>query len=153
MQSNFSQYEDLEVARQVFGLVKLDKKGLDELWNKYFNHAPEIKSSQYMRLKLANKIQEKAFGLTDDDTENRIKQLAKRDKSIISVNRLNKTKKFNAMVGSKIIKMYQGKPIEVLVMSDGFFYNGETYKSLSAIATKITGTRWNGLRFFGVGAE
>ena len=39
---------------------------------------------------------------------------------------------------------------EVLVINDGFSYYGETYKSLSAIATKITGTKWNGLKFFGV---
>ncbi|GHT95763.1 hypothetical protein FACS1894122_13550 [Alphaproteobacteria bacterium] len=54
------------------------------------------------------------------------------------------------MVGTKIIKEYKGKLIEVLVVNNGFSYSGEIFKSLSAIATQITGTKWNGLKFFQV---
>ena len=43
-----------------------------------------------------------------------------------------------------------GKKYEVTAISDGYCYNGKVYKSLSAIANEITGTRWNGKRFFGV---
>ena len=50
----------------------------------------------------------------------------------------------------KIVKDYNGTLLEVLVVQDGFAYNGEVFKSLSAVAKKITGTNWNGLRFFGV---
>jgi hypothetical protein len=54
------------------------------------------------------------------------------------------------MIGTKIMKEYKGNVIEVLVVPDGFSYAGEIYKSLSSIATRITGTKWNGLKFFGV---
>jgi hypothetical protein len=37
-----------------------------------------------------------------------------------------------------------------MVVNEGFSYEGTVYKSLSAIATKIAGTKWNGLKFFGV---
>jgi hypothetical protein len=40
--------------------------------------------------------------------------------------------------------------VEVMVMEDGFAWNGQTYDSLSKVAFAITGTRWNGPRFFGL---
>ncbi len=39
---------------------------------------------------------------------------------------------------------------EVEVAKDGFEYNGQKWSSLSAIATKITGTKWSGPKFFGL---
>jgi Protein of unknown function (DUF2924) len=38
----------------------------------------------------------------------------------------------------------------VMVMADGFAWNGQTYDSLSKVAFAITGTKWNGPRFFGM---
>ena len=52
--------------------------------------------------------------------------------------------------GTKFIRQWQGKAHEVEVSGSAFIYNGENYKSLSAIARKITGTQWNGKLFFGV---
>ena len=54
------------------------------------------------------------------------------------------------IAGTKYIREFQGKKYEVTAISDGYYYNGKVYKSLSAIANEITGTRWNGKRFFGV---
>ena len=53
--------------------------------------------------------------------------------------------------GSIIVREYQGHIHEVVVVPDGFLWQGETYKSLSVIARKITGSNWNGPRFFGIG--
>lgn len=52
--------------------------------------------------------------------------------------------------GTKFIREYNGRKHQVLAVEQGFEYNGKIYKSLSAIANEITGTRWNGKRFFGV---
>ena len=53
--------------------------------------------------------------------------------------------------GTKLYRIWKGKQYEVMVGKDGkFIFDGETYKSLSAVARKITGTKWNGKRFFGV---
>ena len=51
------------------------------------------------------------------------------------------------IAGTKYIREFQGKKYEVTAISDGYCYNGKVYKSLSAIANEITGTRWNGKRF------
>lgn len=52
--------------------------------------------------------------------------------------------------GTKLIREWHGMVHEVTVLENGFDYRGEAYKSLSAIARKITGTRWSGPRFFGL---
>lgn len=52
--------------------------------------------------------------------------------------------------GTKLIREFRGRKYTVLVLQDGYEFNGEKYRSLSAVANKITGTRWNGKKFFGV---
>ena len=53
-------------------------------------------------------------------------------------------------VGAFLEREYRGDRITVKVLADGFEYQGRHYGSLSAIATEVTGTRWNGLAFFGL---
>ena len=52
--------------------------------------------------------------------------------------------------GSELRREYRGKTIVAKVLDNGFEFEGETYSSLSAVARAATGTRWNGLVFFGV---
>ena len=52
--------------------------------------------------------------------------------------------------GTKLIREFKGRRYSVTVLQNGYDYNGKKYKSLSAIANEITGTRWNGKKFFGV---
>jgi hypothetical protein len=54
------------------------------------------------------------------------------------------------MPGSVILKEYHGRNILVQVLDGGFEYDGRRFTSLSAIAREITGTKWNGLAFFGL---
>ena len=54
------------------------------------------------------------------------------------------------IVGTRLIREWQGVEHLVTVTSDGFDWQGRPYKSLSAIARAITGTRWNGWVFFGL---
>jgi Protein of unknown function (DUF2924) len=54
------------------------------------------------------------------------------------------------MPGTLITRNYKGRAIQVKVLRDGFEFEGEKYKSLSAVARAITGTHWNGFHFFGL---
>jgi len=56
-------------------------------------------------------------------------------------------------VGSIIVREHAGTVHEVMVTADGFCWRGETFTSLSTIALRITGTTWNGARFFGLRGE
>ena len=63
---------------------------------------------------------------------------------------INQSSKIKIAENTKFIREYNGKNHVVTALNKGFEYNGKIYKSLSAIANEITGTRWNGKRFFGV---
>lgn len=52
------------------------------------------------------------------------------------------------MPGAAITREYKGQTVEVKVLPDGFEYQGEVYRTLSAVAKAITGTHWNGYHFF-----
>ena len=52
--------------------------------------------------------------------------------------------------GTLLTRDYKGRTLQVEVLRDGFAFEGERYKSLSAVATAVTGTRWNGYLFFGL---
>lgn len=52
--------------------------------------------------------------------------------------------------GSEIVRTWKGKTYRVVVLAEGFQHAGQTYSSLSEVASDITGTNWNGPRFFGL---
>jgi hypothetical protein len=52
--------------------------------------------------------------------------------------------------GTRLVREWQGRTYEVLVLDDGFSWQGTSYRSLSAVARKITGTAWSGPLFFGL---
>lgn len=135
---------DLSIIKQVMSLQNLSLNELDKLWAKMFDAPPAFRTRNYMVPKLAYKIQELAYGGVDSETEKRLKYEA---------NHLDKDKKYSPMVGTKIVKEYKGKTHEVTVVEEGFSYGGAIFKSLSAVAQKITGTKWNGLRFFNINGE
>lgn len=76
------------------------------------------------------------------------------DKLVENYDRTQNIEKDNKVLsitdGTKLVREFKGKRYSVTVIHNGFEYNGRTYKSLSAIANEITGTRWNGKKFFGV---
>ena len=57
------------------------------------------------------------------------------------------------MPGATITREYKGQTVEVRVLPDGFEYQGEVYRTLSAVAKVVTGTHWNGYHFFMLGKK
>ncbi|MDR2723661.1 MAG: DUF2924 domain-containing protein [Holosporaceae bacterium] len=138
---------DLVVIRQIMALQNKTTKELHDLWDKMFSVPPAVASKQHMIAKLAYRMQELAYGGLDEATENKI-QAAVRE--ISKPRKINEKpyKKFLPMLGTRIVKEYRGAMHEVMVVSNGFAYAGAIYSSLSAVAQKITGTKWNGYKFF-----
>ncbi|WP_242443409.1 DUF2924 domain-containing protein [Sphingobium sp. LB126] len=56
----------------------------------------------------------------------------------------------NPVVGTRLVREWDGAEHVITVLRDGFDWQGRKYKSLSAVARTITGTQWNGYRFFGL---
>ncbi len=90
---------------------------------------------------IAYRIQEEAFGALDPKTAKLLDRMARGEKP----SELNRRLK----PGTVLIREYNGERHTVTVVPDGFVWQGSTYTSLSIIAKTITGTAWNGPRFFG----
>ena len=121
--------------------------GLDALrarWRATFGRTPPAGlTKDIIGRMLAWQIQEQAFGGLDRTTVKLLEGLAKGDKSELEGKRHLKS-------GTLLIREYRGERHTVTVVPDGFLWQGTTYGSLSTIAHQITGTKWNGPRFFGL---
>src|SRR6185437_14375034 len=99
-----------------------------------------------LRRSIAYKLQEDAYGGLDKATKRLLQQLmvqmAKTPGRIVLPRRIK--------AGAIIVRKWKGQSHRVTVLEDSFAYNGKSYESLSQIARQITGTRWNGPRFFGL---
>lgn len=103
--------------------------------------APSSASAEFLRQHLAWHLQVLQQGLKPDSLRQR---LFKKSRTKVAKHR------DQAHPGTRLIREWQGKTYEVTVLEDGYLWQGKPYRSLSQIATSITGTRWSGPRFFGV---
>ena len=131
-------------------LKKLSTNELKGLWEKLFkSEAPDWLHRSYLVKYIA---WHKAYGSLDSQTQRKLDKLVEKyeeTKGVI-LDSKQKNPTISIIPGTKLLKEFKGRKYEVLSADKGFEHNGELYKSLSAIANKITGTRWNGKKFFGV---
>ena len=109
--------------------------------------SPKAFGPDLLRRSIAHRIQEKAYGGLSRSAQRLLDQMmkayaAKLNGKIVLPRRIKP--------GSVLVREWKGKSHRVMVLADGFAYDGETYTNLSEIAVLITGTRWNGPRFFGL---
>lgn len=108
---------------------------------------PKAFGPDLLRRSIAHRIQEKAYGGLSRPTQRLLDQMmkayaAKPNGKIVLPRRIKP--------GSVLAREWKGKSHRVTVLAEGFVYEGVTYSNLSEIAGLITGTRWNGPRFFGL---
>ena len=118
-------------------------------WRDLFDSEPPQFNRRYLESRLAYRIQELAYGGLKPETVKRLEALGEqldggdRNKSRVRTDQM-------PIAGTRLIREWQGVEYVVTVTGDGFEWQGRPYKSLSAIARAITGTRWNGWVFFGL---
>ena len=100
---------------------------------------PKFRSTEMLRLLLAWRIQAVALGGLDADTR---AALSRTGRVVAEGQDLG--------IGATLQRTWNGEEQIVTVVERGFEWRGRTFKSLSAAATAIAGTRWNGPRFFGL---
>jgi hypothetical protein len=108
---------------------------------------PRAFGPDLLRRTIAHRIQEKAYGGLPRSTQRLLDQMIKTyaaqpNGKIVLPRRIKP--------GSELVRTWKGKSYRVMVMAKGFALGGKTFASLSEIASEITGTRWNGPRFFGL---
>lgn len=122
--------------------LKIDD--LRTLWRKTFKkEVSKALTKDLLARMLIWRLQEQAFRGFDRATLKVLESYAKGQP--VEAQRLRRLKP-----GTELVREYQGERHTVIVMKDGFLWRGISYKTLSSIANKITGTNWNGHRFFGL---
>jgi hypothetical protein len=108
---------------------------------------PKAFGPDLLRRSIGHRIQERAYGGLSAPARRLLDLLVKA--ALAKPNgRLELPRRIKP--GSELVRTWKGKTYRVMVMADGFAHDGRTFASLSEIATDITGTRWNGPRFFGL---
>jgi hypothetical protein len=132
-------------------LDRLPKTPIADLRSRYGElfrtEPPKAFGPDLLRRSIAHHIQEKAYGGLPASTRRLLDQLVKAVTAKPN-GRLQLPRQIKP--GSELVRTWKHKSYRVMVMADGFAYDGRRFSSLSEIATEITGTRWNGPRFFGL---
>jgi len=137
---------DNEIAR----LRGLDVGGLRARWHTMFRRrAPPHLPRHLLFRMLAYRLQADHLGDLDSET----RHLLDRSGDPIEIGRLaaeRNHRQTELRPGTLLTREWDGHLQQVMVLADGFAWNGKTYRSLSKAAFAITGSRWSGPRFFGL---
>ena len=137
------------VLAQIAALKTTPTPALKERWRQLFDSPPPTYNRKFLESRLAYRIQELAYGGLKPETVRRLEALGEQlDGGKVEVRKVRGDDR--PIVGTRLIREYQGIEHCVTVTTDGYEWQGRPYKSLSAIARAITGTRWNGPVFFGI---
>jgi hypothetical protein len=134
-------------AAQMEGVERLRLPELRTAWGDRWGDVPAFRSRDLLSRAFLYRLQAEANG----DLEARLKRELR-----LHALRFEKDRghdpgpAVNLKPGTVLVREWAGKRHEVQVIAKGFQYGGETYRSLSKVAETITGTRWNGLLFFGL---
>ena len=143
------------VLNQIAALDGLSLVALKERWRELMGTDAPAYSRRLLIRRLAYRIQELAYGGLSEEQGRQmdeILQAAGGDGKASPRGRSmrEKRKPGQPVPGTRLLREWRGQRHEVLVGERGFEFGGRRYRSLSAIANDITGTRWNGPAFFGL---
>ena len=138
-----------DISREALSrLPKLDLTELREEWYRLYkaDASPHLSRELLVRA-VAYRMQEVARGGLRPEPQRQLRQIVQELKQTGAA-----AKRFRPQLkpGTRLIREWQGRTYEVVVLDDGFSWQGTRYRSLSAIARQITGTAWSGPLFFGL---
>jgi hypothetical protein len=137
------------VLAQLAALPEKTLPELKQLWRDLYDREPPSGNKPFMIKRLSYRIQELAHGGLSARAEAKLNVLIeeedRRARGLPVVRKGDRP-----IAGTRLIRQWQGVEHCVTVLDDGVEYDGAKYRSLSAIARAITGTRWNGPAFFGL---
>jgi hypothetical protein len=132
-------------TKQILSLDQKSTKELIEMYVKLYCEKPNVRSKSQLIRKIAYRLQELEYDFLPDKY---VKKLEFYADQMSKGKSFCKMEHFKPINGTRICKEYKGITYEVETVPEGFLCNGFVYKSLSALATKITGNRTNGPLFF-----
>jgi hypothetical protein len=137
------------VLAQLADLKTMAMPALKQRWRDLCEGEPPPYNRRFLESRLAYRIQELAYGGLRPETVERLVALGEQlDGGNAAVRK--RPADSRPIAGTQLIREWKGVEHRVTVRSDDFEWRGRPFKSLSAVARAITGTRWNGLVFFGL---
>jgi Protein of unknown function (DUF2924) len=149
MQTSFdAQATDPAVEAELDRLPSMPIVTLRKRYRELFKGEPPAAfGPDLLRRSIAHRIQEKAYGGLSASSRKLLNRLIKAARAKPN-GRLELPRRIKP--GSELVRTWNGRTYRVIVTTDGFAWEGQAFASLSEIASKITGSRWNGPRFFGL---
>ena len=140
------------IEDEVAQLRNLDLKGLRFRWQNEFGRPAPEHLTRYLLLRImAYRLQADRLGDLDAKTIKVLEQAAGQQPSDVSKGLIKLDhRRFAPPPGTVLVREWDRTSHRVMVMPDGYAWNGKTFDSLSQVALAITGTKWNGPRFFGL---
>jgi hypothetical protein len=141
--------EDATACREALSrLPELDLGELRQQWRALYkaDASPHLSRELLVRA-VAYRMQEVALGGLRPERQRQLRHLAQQLKQTAEIRR---RARLELKSGTRLVREWRGRTYEVLVLDDGFSWQGTSYRSLSALARKITGTAWSGPLFFGL---
>ena len=141
------------VEDEIAHLRGLDIRGIRLRWQSVFGRAAPAHMTRHLLFAvLAYRLQADCFGDLDHATRQVLdRTVAKEAEPAMSARLASFDQKRTELTpGTVLVREWDRQSQRVMVMADGFAWNGQTYDSLSKVAFAITGTKWNGPRFFGL---
>ena len=137
-----------ELEAKLTALTVMDSDGLRREWRRlYRSHPPLHFRRDLLVLAIAWKLQEKVHGGLTAAQKRRLSGIGE---ELRKGGDLSAGPAIRLKPGSRLVREWRGETHDVLVIDEGFEWNGKRHRSLSKIAREITGTRWSGPRFFGL---
>ncbi len=128
-----------QVEHLVVEIGEMNLEAVREFWRERYGAPPPLRSTPIMQQQLAWRVQAEAYGGLDQET----RRALARTGAVQAEGR-------HLGIGATLTRNWKGRKVEVVVEEQGFRWNDELFPSLSAAATAIAGSRWNGPRFFGL---
>jgi hypothetical protein len=141
------------IGDEIAHLRGLDLKGLRSRWQSVFQRPPPGQLPRHLLFAIiAYRIQADRLGDLDHETRQILDRTDAKSTGVTMTARLVilDQKRTELTPGTVLVREWNRRSQRVMVMADGFAWNGQTYDSLSKVAFAITGTKWNGPRFFGL---
>jgi len=140
---------DDQIPARLAALKTTPTPELKQQWRELFDSEPPPFNRRYLESRLAYRIQELSLGGLKPETIRRLERLGEEIDGGAR-GRRSRCDRERPIIGTRLLREWQGVEQVVTVTADGFEWQGRPYTSLSAIARAITGTRWNGWVFFGL---
>jgi len=136
----------------VAGLEGHDLDGLRRQWRAHLGGEPPAHLERWLLMRvLAYRLQTDAFGGLDKSIQRMLASKKEQGAAVPFNRRAPQTRDgVRLKAGAMLVREWKGKLERVMILEDGFAWNGQTFGSLSQIARAMTGTNWNGHRFFGL---